>query len=519
MPPKTENAPAASLALLLSGLAVAASFYWQGRTGVNLWDEGFLWYGVQRVMVGEVPIRDFMAYDPGRYYWSALLMGLLGGDGLMNLRIAVAVFQFAGLFVGLLLVLRSGGARGRGGLAFAALSATTLLAWMYPRHKLFDVSLSIFLVGVLSYLVSRPNPRRYFIAGACVGLVAVFGRNHGVYGAVGSVGVMLWLGIRRAPAEQPWRGFALWSLGVAAGFLPIVVLMASIPGFAEAFEQSVRFLFEQKATNLPLPVPWPWAADFSGGLTAAATAQVVVGLFFVGLLVFGGVAVLVVIRQRALSRKAVPALVAAAFLAIPYAHYAYSRADLGHLAQGIFPLLIGCLVALSLARPWIKWPLAVALCSASIWLLLPVQPGWQCRPQGSCVPVEVNGEVFKVDAGTARDIELLRTLANRYASDRATFISSPFWPGAYALLERRSPMWEIYALFPRSRSFEEAEIARIEASRPAFALIQDIVLDGRDELRFRNTHPLIYRYIRENYEQVVSPVPVYEIYRSKRWVP
>ena len=190
--------------LVLAIFVVFMSFIWQGNKGLSLSDEGFLWYGVQRVMLGEVPLRDFMSYDPGRYYWSAALVSLWGDNGIMTLRAAVAIFQVIGLFVGLLLIAR---AEKKQNFPYLLLSAIILMVWMFPRHKLFDISLSILLIGVLAFLIHNPTRRRYFFVGLCVGLTAVFGRNHGMYGVAGSMGVMVWLNIKRGEGPGFIQGF------------------------------------------------------------------------------------------------------------------------------------------------------------------------------------------------------------------------------------------------------------------------------------------------------------------------
>jgi hypothetical protein len=498
--------------LAFSILAVLTLFIWQGNRGFNLSDEGYLWYGVQRVMVGEVPLRDFMAYDPGRYYWSAALMRLSGNHGIMTLRAGAAIFQTIGLFIGLFLI---ASAAKKQNLIYVLLSAITMEAWMFSYYKVFDIVLSIILIGVLTYLVQNPRRRRYFIAGLCVGLVAIFGRNHGLYGIAGSVGVMLWLRIKQMSAPGFVQGFALWATGVAVGFTPILVMAILIPGFAVAFWESVRFLFDLKATNLPLPIPWPWTVSFTSVPAGEAIRQILMGLFFIGLVVFGILSIIWVVANKLYGQKASPTLVATSFLAFPYAHYAFSRADVAHLSLGIYPLLIGCLALIASQPAKIKWPLALLLCGASLWVTLVYHSGWQSRTS-KWANIEIKGDKLRIDPATASDVELLRKLAREYAPNGQSFIATPFWPGAYALLERKSPMWEIFALFHRSQAFEQAEMERIITAKPGFALIFDYPLDGHDALRFQNSHPLIHQYIIDHFERSpASPNSLYQIYVEK----
>lgn len=500
---------------LLSAGVVLSLFLWEGHQGFDLWDEGFHWYGAQRTLLGEVPIRDFMAYDPGRYYWSAAFMALWGDNGILVLRAAAAVFQSLGVFIGLVLLLRTSSKQR---WLFWGLSAVTLVAWMFPLYKSFDVVVSIALLTALAYFVKRPSTRRYFFLGVFLGLIAVFGRNHGLYGVVASLAAIAYCEIRGGSASRIWRAIAAWSAGVLLGYLPILGMSVIVPGFAVAMWESIRLLFEAKATNLPLPIPWPWTLVYEPSLWTDMARGWLLGVFFIAILLFGILAVAYVIRQKNKQRAVSPVLVAAAFLGLPYAHYAYSRADTLHLAMGIMPFLMGSLALLANQRPMIKWPLLGLLCGASLMVMAPLHPGWVCYTSQLCIEADVAGSKLKTHPNVPVELGMLKKIANEYAASNNSFLVTPFWPGAYAVMGRKSPIWESYALFPRSVSFQQAEIERLKVADLGFALIIDVALDGREELRFSNTHPLINRYIQDNYQLLlgVTPDPAYQLYVKKQ---
>lgn len=176
-------------------------------------------------------------------------------------------------------------------------------------------------------------------------------------------------------------------------------------------------------------------------------------------------------------------------------------------------MLIGSLTLLGTRPAKIKWPGIVLLCGASLWVTHVSHPGWQCGANKTCTVAEVSGNMLEVPPDTAATVHLLRNLVREYAPDGRSFVVTPFWPGAYSLLERKSPMWAIYALHPRPEGAQLDEIEHIKAANPGFIFVYDLPLDGREELRFRHTHPLIHRYILDHFERLdIGSNPAYQIY-------
>ena len=482
-------------------VALTGLWFWlQENLLLNLADEGFLWYGAWRTALGDVPLRDFQSYDPGRYYWIAAWSRLFG-ESILGVRAAVSLFQLVGLTFGLLTlrrVIRSWWA--------LALAGSLLLIWMYPRQKVFDHSLAMAAVYFAVLLLEKPSAARHFVAGLVVGVAAFFGRNFGLYCLVSFLALILLIRLKQDGRDLDKR-LVIWAAGIAVGYSPMLVMLALVPGFGQAVMDSIAFLFRIKGTNLALPVPWPWTIDLAWPIGVETLRSLATGSLFVLLPLFYALVglFLLISRQTLAGPKTV--LAAAVAVGASFIHHAFSRADLGHLAQAIHPFLLGMI-----ALPWLvkgRYPrtLAAALLAAVVLLsmvaALTVTPYYQklSAPEGAFTDIDVRGSHLQVYASTANLIHSVERIERR-AGDGEQLLIAPHWPGFYPLLQRKSPLWEIYFLFPETEARQREMIRDLEAQKVTWIILGDVPLDGRDELRFRHTHPLLWQYFLAHYQPV-----------------
>lgn len=248
-----------SLFLLLISVAIAMEYFFiTGGVQLNLADEGFFWYGVDRVFHGDFPIRDFRSYEPARYYWSAFGFELLG-PGLIQLRITETVIQIIGLFFGLWAASHVLSNRW-----MLALLSLVLTLWMFPGYRYFDIILPLVGVAVGLQLIKNPNNRSHLIAGFFVGLSGIFGRNHGLYLTISFLILIFCAGWeKRTYWLKLMENLGFWMIGGLIGYLPMIVMFIWVKGFFSAF---IVTLAKQGTANIFLPIAWPWRIPLSSGL-------------------------------------------------------------------------------------------------------------------------------------------------------------------------------------------------------------------------------------------------------------
>lgn len=489
------------LGILVGALFTSAWIALTWRYGFDLADEGFYWYGAQRMLHGEMPLRDFMSYDIGRYAWSAAVMGLLGDDGIFGARMASGAYQVCTMTVGVVLALRMLDGKGSEGTrcAFSLIVALLLNLWVHPYYKVFDYGTSLLIVAMLVLMFNSRSSRYWFGAGIMLGLAAIMGRNHGVYGAVAALLMLGFLYLKQGSLNGLRKPALMFVFGTAVGFSPTMVLAVLVEGFAAAFVESLRELFNSGSTNIGLPVPWPWTVERAELGWLVWGMEVLSGLAFMALLAVPIITIAILSRKPLARFTQIDALALCASLAgIVYAHYAFSRADLTHLALSIAPpLLVLASIGLRVGRPIL---ISCALAGASVLALTPEKPFFaQFLLNKPLAAVSVNGSTLYIFPGIDR---FLRTVdaALAAAGARHNFLAVPNAPALFAIYKQKMPLWEIYALWPRHPEFEAKEIERLASAVPQLVLLSNHALDDQEALRYSSTHPELYKWIIGRYE-------------------
>jgi hypothetical protein len=474
-----------------------AFFYMSAHSGLHVADEGLQWYGSQRTLSGEMPLRDFWGYDPLRYYWSAAVMWLLGSRGVVAATLAEGLASALGLWLALRLIFRG---RSLPPWWLCLPIILIFLLWMVPRFKSFDVAASVVLVATLAWLLEDPVPRRCYLAGACVGVIAMVGRNHGLYGAVAEVVALAYLA---------WGGRARflpaglrWSLGLLIGYSPVLLAAAFVPGFWPHLLASIRVYFELGATNATLPVPWPWYT-LQRGLHSMQSLRTLLQGILLLMSPLSGFAILVFSCWRVRTHRPVdPVLLAAGLLAIPYTHHALGRADLEHLGQAGAPMLIGaCVLLTALPRPRAAL-LATTVLVLSLFMFVEKQPLYQEWSEGDWVSAPIGTDTLRVPPDVAQVTNTIRQLVQVYAPPPREFLAQPLISVAYAMADRRAAVWDVYASADADDQVQQDEIRRIQAERPAFVLFQRKGIYSVGSRAYPTTHPLVYQYIVQHYVRV-----------------
>ncbi|MPZ72163.1 MAG: hypothetical protein GEU74_02860 [Nitriliruptorales bacterium] len=461
-----------------------------GFNTLSIKDEGYLWYGAQRVLAGEWPVLDFRSYDPGRYLWSAAWQRFLG-DGIVALRTAAWIFGAVGLTAGLLALRRV--IRTIPGLVAAAV---VLITWMVPRHKRFDCVLPMAAVLGAVRLIERRDPASHIVAGIVAGLIAFFGRNHGLYLAIGMTAIVWFI----APPERGAfrRGFAQLTAGALIGYLPMFLLWVVFPRYLPAF-LALNADVVARGTNAHLPIPWPWL----GG----NPKSVVLGtLLVVAPLTYGITAVHLLRRRRSLHGPYDALRLATTAIGFPYLHHAFDRAEPLHFFQASAPFLL--LIITYAVTAWHRRErrvVAIAVLGAlvAVTLFLPLTR-WELyryvvSPE-SFRTATVGTDELMVNDRAVKTLRLFERVEEIAGGDAVLVTTN--YPSAYAIMQKRAPVYDTYMFWKRTKR-QQAEILRqLESNGARWALVMS-------ERKLRRTNRLLYQHLNNNWERVaIEGLPV-----------
>jgi len=306
----------------------------------------------------------------------------------------------------------------------------------------------------------------------------------------------------------------------------MLLMVIFVSGFFSSFLDSVATNF-RGGTNLPLPVPWPWVPNYSQLTIRQAIHEFAVGLLYLALPIFyvvTGTSLLLRAKLRANSL-----LVACTFVGAIYLYYSFDRAHVYYLAWTIPPFVMGLLaVPYSLSYPrkkaltgvvWaslliLSWTSA-AMALESYFLLKPKayirakilgqfhSDFALCMRGYSLTRTDIAGDQLWTPLEVGKIIDGVEAINQEFIPAGEGVLIAPYWTTLYPTLGRKSPLWQMYFLFPEPMEKQQRMIEELDRKNVQWAIIcHDFGLDDREDLGFRNTHKYVWQHLEEQFASI-----------------
>lgn len=482
------------LSLVFTGCLFVLRDRW--RDWVNA-DEAYLWYGTLRLLEGQVPVRDFRSYEPGRYLWCAPFM-LAIQRGVLAIRIASNVFYALALTLGLA-VLRT---QDVSLLPLLTLGAVAVMTVEEP-YKLFEPGFAWLWIAAASLLIGTPSMAHGLLLGVVIGGAATFGLNLALYTSGATLVLVSWLWLQ---GNLQLAQFLCLVVGSALGAAPLILYMLCAPGFLAALlERRVFAVLRRGTTNLPLPIPWPWKTRWGSAQRWVVVRRWSEGLAYLAMPLIPVLAV-VLLFWPGLPRdpSATSGLAAAACLGLFAWHHAYSRADPWHFYQSHIPVLVTAVLLLDRCpQGW----LILAAWLAFLLLYFIRRPRRGALPEES-LSCDCDGWRLHCNPETKLVVDRLKErLASVSTPTQEWLVALPWMLWLLPMLKLRSPVYDTFCVYPASLDEQQKMISQIESSLVELAIIDTSNLDGDARLSFSRTHPLVMDWLLRHFDQIDCGLP------------
>jgi hypothetical protein len=114
----------------------------------------------------------------------------------------------------------------------------------------------------------------------------------------------------------------------------------------------------------------------------------------------------------------------------------------------------------------------------------------------------VGSEILRLRKPIADRLSHLGHLINRHSGKGEKIFAAPVLAGIYPLFERMPAAYDVFPVYPASRSNQFSMIRQLEQANIAIAIIEDVPLDRRPELRFSNNYDLVFEYLLNNFQEL-----------------